>query len=103
MAKSKPSDESSNLTFEQAMTLLEQIVRKLEGGTLPLEEMLSEYARAVEAIQVCHGQLEGAKRRIAQLQSVREDGTALVKEWEDAAPSARQDVKEAPTRKRNPS
>lgn len=85
------------------MTLLEQIVRKLEGGTLPLEEMLSEYARAVEAIQVCHGQLEGAKRRIAQLQSVREDGTALVKEWEDAAPSARQDVKEAPTRKRNTS
>jgi exodeoxyribonuclease VII small subunit len=103
MAKSKLNEETPSMTFEQAMMLLEQIVKKLESGSLPLEDMLAEYAKAVEAIQICHGQLDGARRRIAQLQSVREDGTAMVKEWEDTAPSARTEGKEAPSRRRNPS
>ena len=84
------------------MVELEQIVRKLESGTLPLEQMLAEYAKAVEHIQHCHRQLEGAKRRIAQLQSVREDGKAMTKEWDDTAPMV-QENREAPTRRKSSS
>ena len=78
MAKSKSADQDdSSMSFEGAMASLEQVVRKLESGSLPLEQMLSEYAKAVEYVQVCHRQLEGARRRIAQLQSVDADGKAI--------------------------
>jgi len=93
----KSDDES--MTFEGAMTQLEQIVRKLESGTLPLEEMLADYAKAVEYVQKCHTQLDGARRRIAQLQSVREDGKAVVKAWDDTAPQV-SEGNEAPSRRR---
>jgi|694.fasta_scaffold23735_6 exodeoxyribonuclease VII small subunit len=95
--EAKPDEES--MTFEGAMTQLEQIVRKLESGTLPLEEMLADYAKAVEYVQKCHNQLDGARRRIAQLQSVREDGKAVVKAWDDAAPQV-SEGNEAPSRRR---
>lgn len=100
MAKSKTNADESPTSFEGAMVELEQIVRKLESGTLPLDTMLNDYAKAVEYIQLCHSQLDGARRRIAQLQSVREDGKAVVKPWDDTAPQS-PDQGEAPTRRRN--
>jgi exodeoxyribonuclease VII small subunit len=100
MAKSKsPSDEAPK-SFEASMLELEQIVRKLESGSLPLEDMLADYAKAVETIQSCHNQLESARRRIAQLQSVKKDGTAVVKPWDDTAPTL-PDASEAPSRRRS--
>jgi len=101
MAKSRASEEgSSELSFEAAMGALEQAVRKLESGTLPLEQMLAEYAKAVEYVQLCHKQLEGARRRIAQLQSVGADGRASTKDWDDTAPVVGEN-KDAPTRRRS--
>ncbi len=103
MAKSKSADQDdSNLSFEGAMASLEQVVRKLESGSLPLEQMLSEYAKAVEYVQVCHRQLEGARRRIAQLQGVDADGKALTKEWDDTAPTV-QENRDAPSRRKSSS
>jgi exodeoxyribonuclease VII small subunit len=100
MANPKSKPDETPKTFEAAMIELEQIVRALESGTLPLEEMLSDYAKAVETIQACHTQLESARRRIAQLQSVGKDGKAVVKPWDDTAPTL-PDSGEAPTRRRS--
>jgi len=99
MAKSKESSDQEPETFEGAMTGLEQIVRKLESGTMPLEQMLADYAKAVELVQYCHGQLEGARRRIAQLERVRDDGTVEASAWEDSAPQV-SEATEPPTRRR---
>lgn len=100
MAKSKSPSDDAPKSFEASMLELEQIVRKLESGSLPLEDMLADYAKAVETIQSCHHQLENARRRIAQLQSVKEDGTAVVKPWDDTAPTL-PDASEAPSRRRS--
>ncbi|MBU6385201.1 MAG: exodeoxyribonuclease VII small subunit [Pirellula sp.] len=101
MAKSKTTpEESSELSFEAAIASLEQVVRKLESGTLPLEQMLSEYAKAVEYIQLCHRQLDGARRRIAQLQNVDGEGKASTKDWDDTAPVVGES-REAPGRRKN--
>jgi len=100
MAKSKSNeDPADELSFEAAMAALEQAVRKLESGTLPLEQMLAEYAKAVEYVQQCHRQLEGARRRIAQLQSVGPDGKASTKDWDDTQPIV-SESREAPTRRK---
>jgi hypothetical protein len=57
------------------------------------------FAKAVEYVQQCHRQLEGARRRIAQLQSVGPDGKASTKDWDDTAPVVSEN-REAPTRRK---
>jgi len=86
-------------SFEKSMADLETIVRTLESGTQPLDKMLEEYGRAVELVQFCHKHLDSARRRIAQLESVRSDGTAVVRDWDDQAPVVRESS-EAPSRRR---
>jgi exodeoxyribonuclease VII small subunit len=60
----KKTDE---LTFEQALLQLEQIVQKLEKGELPLEESLRHYEDGIRLSRLCHGKLEEAEGRIEML------------------------------------
>jgi exodeoxyribonuclease VII small subunit len=99
MTRHKGITDEETPSFEKSMADLEVIVRKLESGTQPLDQMLEEYARAVELVQFCHKHLDTARRRIAQLESVRSDGTAVVQEWDDQAPVVRESS-EAPSRRR---
>ena len=57
-AKSKAANPVESLSFEQAYKELESIVRKLEGGQLPLDEALA--AR-------CGSLLEAAELKVQQL------------------------------------
>ncbi|RPJ53877.1 MAG: exodeoxyribonuclease VII small subunit [Acidobacteria bacterium] len=50
--------------FEAAIGELENIVKKLEEGDLPLEKSLELYERGVQLSRYCHRQLEEAERRI---------------------------------------
>jgi len=53
--------------FESAITELEQIVRQLEEGDLPLDRSLALFERGVALSRYCHDQLSTAERRIEQL------------------------------------
>jgi exodeoxyribonuclease VII small subunit len=53
--------------FEAAIAELENIVKKLEEGDLPLEGSLQLYERGVHLSRFCHAQLEQAERRIEVL------------------------------------
>ncbi len=53
--------------FESAITELEQIVRQLEEGDLPLDRSLALFERGVTLSRYCHDQLTTAERRIEQL------------------------------------
>lgn len=99
MSKGKGNPDDETPTFENAISDLESIVRKLETGTQPLEQMLSEYAKAVELVQHCHKHLDVARRRVAELDNVRSDGTAVVHDWDDSAPVVRESTS-PPARKR---
>ena len=57
----------SEETFEGALAKLEQRVRKLEGGDLPLEQALTLYEEGVELARTCHEQLEEAEQRVSAL------------------------------------
>lgn len=50
--------------FESAITELEQIVKTLEEGELPLEKSLELFERGVKLSKFCHNTLEEAERRI---------------------------------------
>ena len=45
--------DPAGLSFEEALTLLERVVERLEAGTLPLEESLREYEAGVALSRHC--------------------------------------------------
>jgi exodeoxyribonuclease VII small subunit len=54
-------------TFEQALKQLEQIVREMESGDLPLELALKKFEEGVELSKFCSQKLEETERRITIL------------------------------------
>jgi exodeoxyribonuclease VII small subunit len=56
-----PSPQPS---FESSVKELEEVVRKLESGDLPLEESLQLFERGVGLSELCRKQLEDAETRI---------------------------------------
>ena len=52
------------LTFEEAMLSLEDIVKKLEGGGLSLDESLSSFEDAVKLVRFCNEKLETAEQKV---------------------------------------
>ncbi len=62
----------SEKTYESALRELEEIVTKLEQGSLPLEESMALYTRANELAVFCKTCLEKAEQTIVQL---NEDGS----------------------------
>jgi len=51
-------------TFEEALRELEEIVNRLEGGDLPLEEALQLFEEGVRLSRSCHTKLDEAQRRV---------------------------------------
>ncbi len=55
------------LSFESALAQLEEIVRKLEGGTMGLDEMVGAFEKGQELIRLCNGKLNEVEKRIELL------------------------------------
>jgi exodeoxyribonuclease VII small subunit len=72
---------SPDLTFEAAMKALEETVRKLESGELPLGESIERYKQAMQLVQYCRTQLDRAELEIEQLVGER---TEVVRRMEEA-------------------
>ena len=51
-------------TFEEALSQLEALVARLEGGDLPLEEALRAFEEGVRLTRLCAERLEDAERRV---------------------------------------
>jgi exodeoxyribonuclease VII small subunit len=63
---------SEELTFEQAMDQLEDIVEKLEEGDVPLEEAISIYKQGMDLSRLCHQKLKAVEGQLTEI--LREDG-----------------------------
>lgn len=61
-----------NMKFEDAMIELESKVKKLESGSLTLDESITAFEEAVKLIRVCNKQLENAERRVRMLTEVND-------------------------------
>jgi exodeoxyribonuclease VII small subunit len=56
--------EEKELTFEQAMEQLEQIVEKLEEGDVPLEKAIQYFQEGMLLSKICHEKLTHAERQM---------------------------------------
>lgn len=61
--------ENINITFEEAMVQLEQIVKALEDGSAPLDKALELYEQAVGLVKFCNTKLEEAEQKVKILSS----------------------------------
>ena len=52
------------LSYEEARAQLADIVRKLEGGSVPLSESMTLWERGEQLAKVCQERLDGAQAKI---------------------------------------
>ena len=67
MPKSSKSEHGP--TFESALTELENIVTRMEGGQLSLEQSLAAYKRGAELLKFCQAQLAEAQQQVKVLEA----------------------------------
>ncbi|MBO7675326.1 MAG: exodeoxyribonuclease VII small subunit [Atopobiaceae bacterium] len=67
MAQAKAYKELDTMTFREASTELEQIVRSLESGELELEDALACYERGVALLTSLRERLSGAEQKVRVL------------------------------------
>ncbi len=63
----KKADSSPEIAFEAAFSRLEEILEKMNAGTLSLEESLKLYEEADRLIVICSTKLNDAERKIETL------------------------------------
>jgi exodeoxyribonuclease VII small subunit len=61
-----PADITA-LSFEDALSELEQIVRRLEGGQVKLDEAIVSYERGAQLKRHCERKLNEAQQRIDRI------------------------------------
>ncbi|HLV64428.1 MAG TPA: exodeoxyribonuclease VII small subunit [Polyangiaceae bacterium] len=78
-----PTDAAASgeaATFEGALTRLGEIVERLEGGDLPLEESLKLFEEGVRLARTAQMRLDSAEKRVEELLGIDEDGNPVVRE-----------------------
>lgn len=73
-APESPAPDISGLSFEDALRALEDVVRKLESGEVPLDDSISLYERGERLRKHCQARLDAAQARIERIVAAP-DGT----------------------------
>ena len=63
----REKQERSEPKFEDALTELESVVKRLEEGDIPLEESLAAFERGVTLVRLLHARLDSVQTRIEEL------------------------------------
>lgn len=63
---------AAKMTYEQAMARLEEIVTKLDDGSLPLDESIKLFEESTKLASFCNTNLEKAKLKITELSEKQE-------------------------------
>jgi exodeoxyribonuclease VII small subunit len=60
-------EERGGMTFEEALSRLEEVVRRLETSEIGLDESLALFQEGMALSRLCHGRLEEAERKIEKV------------------------------------
>ena len=64
-----------NLSFEESLEKLEEIVNRLENGNVPLDDAIEEFKNAMDLVKICNEKLEAAEESIAKI--VKDNGEVV--------------------------
>lgn len=69
-------------TFEESMNRLEQIVRAMERGDVPLKESLKLFQEGTQLVQTCTKLLDEAQLQIKKVMTAA-DGSLVMEDFAD--------------------
>ncbi len=72
---SKTATPAAPARFEDALSELERLVQAMEGGSMPLDDLLGSYRRGAELLAFCRDRLQAVEGQV----KVLEDGQ--LKDW----------------------
>ena len=64
--------DKKELSFEESLVMLEEIVKKLDVGDVPLDDAINEFNKAMKLAKTCDEKLKNAEEAISKL--VNKDG-----------------------------
>jgi exodeoxyribonuclease VII small subunit len=70
MARSAAPTIKEPASYEQALSELDRLVQQMEGGQLPLDQLLDGYRRGTELLSYCRARLQAVEEQV----KVLEDG-----------------------------
>ncbi|QGG46544.1 exodeoxyribonuclease VII small subunit [Heliorestis convoluta] len=59
--------EEVNLSYENALARLEEVIRALEKGDVTLDQSLELFQEGIVLVRRCHGQLEAFEAKVQKL------------------------------------
>ena len=65
--------EVEDITFEEAMTQLEDIIKNLEDGKMQLDDAINAFERGMKLKQTCETKLNQAKLKIDNVLSANKE------------------------------
>ena len=75
MARSSVAAHKEPASYEQALAELDRLVAQMEGGQMPLDQLLDGYRRSAELLAFCRSRLQTVEDQV----KVLEDGQ--LKNW----------------------
>jgi exodeoxyribonuclease VII small subunit len=63
----EPGPDIAQMTFEDALRALEDVVRRLETGEVPLDDSINLYERGEKLRKHCQARLDAAQARIEKI------------------------------------
>ncbi len=71
------AENNGELSFEEALGRLENIVRELEAGRIKLDDAVKAYEQAIKLKNFCEQKLQDAKLKIEKIE-ITPDGTPVL-------------------------
>jgi exodeoxyribonuclease VII small subunit len=65
--------KSKTATFEEKIAKIEEILDLLDGGDIPLDEMLRNYEEGMLLVKECRSFLEAAEQKIIEIGGLAQD------------------------------
>ncbi|MBP7764100.1 MAG: exodeoxyribonuclease VII small subunit [Deltaproteobacteria bacterium] len=67
--------------FEDALEKLENIVKEMEAGELPLDSALKSFEEGIRLVRFCSAKLEETQRRVDEL--LEKENSLMTKDFQD--------------------
>jgi exodeoxyribonuclease VII small subunit len=85
--QSPASPDLANLSYEQALSELEQIVAVMDSDHLPLDDMITKYERGTQLLVVCQQRLQAAQHKVELIQTGKQGNVEVVPVAGNATPA----------------
>lgn len=83
-APPNPVGDIAAMSFEDALRSLEEVVRRLESGEVPLDDSITLYERGEALRKHCQARLDAAQARIERIVAADDGSAAGVRPFDEA-------------------